>query len=291
MRGHDRGDHAGQHFRPGFVGILDEIRILFDETGIEAGGAKLRMFQNPQIIGNRRFDAEQSHIAQRALTALDHVFPGHRANDDFRHHGIVKRRNFVTGVNRGIGAHARAARRVIARNAAETRQKIVFRVFGVDTELNGKAAPDNFFLLEAQWQTRGHANLFLDDVDAGDRFGDGVLDLHARVHFHEIKTAAIVEQKLHRTGVGVTDRFRGNHRETADILALCFVKLWRRCNFDQFLITALNRAIALVKMNYIAVMISQYLHFDMLRIDDAFFQKHIGAAEGFGRFGNHPGVI
>jgi hypothetical protein len=34
-----------------------------------------------------------------------------------------------------------------------------------------------------------------------------VLDLYARVHFHEVKLAAFVKQKLHRARVGIIARF------------------------------------------------------------------------------------
>ena len=34
-------------------------------------------------------------------------------------------------------------------------------------------------------------NLRLHDVDAGHHFGDGVLDLHARIYFDEIKFARV----------------------------------------------------------------------------------------------------
>ena len=44
-------------------------------------------------------------------------------------------------------------------------------------------------------------------------------------------------------------------------------------------------------MNGVAMMVGQDLYFNMPRIDDALLQKHIGAAKGFGGFGNHPLVI
>jgi hypothetical protein len=51
---------------------------------------------------------------------------------------------------------------------------------------------------------RRDAELGLDQVDAGDRFGDRVLDLDARVALDEIVLAALrIDQELHRAGVEI----------------------------------------------------------------------------------------
>ena len=48
----------------------------------------------------------------------------------------------------------------------------------------------------------GDQDLALDDVDAGDDFGDGVLDLDARVHLDEEELAAVqIEQEFDRAGI------------------------------------------------------------------------------------------
>ena len=44
----------------------------------------------------------------------------------------------------------------------------------------------------------GDAQLQLDEIETGDRFGDGMLDLQPRVHFHEIELAALIEQEFQR---------------------------------------------------------------------------------------------
>ena len=53
---------------------------------------------------------------------------------------------------------------------------------------------------------RGDADLLLDDVDAGDLLGHGMLDLYARVHLHEVEAAVDIEKELDRAGVHVVDR-------------------------------------------------------------------------------------
>ena len=51
--------------------------------------------------------------------------------------------------------------------------------------------------------TFGDADLRLDEVDAGDFLGDGMLDLQARVDLDEVVPAVLVEEELDRAGVGV----------------------------------------------------------------------------------------
>ena len=52
----------------------------------------------------------------------------------------------------------------------------------------------------------GEADLFLDEIDAGDHFRDRVLDLDARVHFHEKEVVVLVEQEFHRADVPIMRR-------------------------------------------------------------------------------------
>ncbi len=49
-----------------------------------------------------------------------------------------------------------------------------------------------------------YANLRLHQVDAGDHFGDSVLDLNARIHFDEVPLARVdVVEKLDGAGVAI----------------------------------------------------------------------------------------
>ena len=70
---------------------------------------------------------------------------------------------------------------------AGRRQEIVVGIFGIDAALDGVAADFDVFLHEAQRFAVGDLNLAAHDVDTGDRLGYGMLDLDARVDFHEVK--------------------------------------------------------------------------------------------------------
>jgi hypothetical protein len=59
-------------------------------------------------------------------------------------------------------------------------------------------------LRRADRPTLGDADLRTHDVDASDRFGHCVLDLHARIHFDEIELAGVgVLQELHRARIEI----------------------------------------------------------------------------------------
>ena len=54
----------------------------------------------------------------------------------------------------------------------------------------------------------------------------------------------------------------------------------RRCDFDQFLVAALDGAIPFPEVNDIAVLIPQDLEFNMVRPFDIFFDEDAAVAEG-----------
>ena len=82
-----------------------------------------------------------------------------------------------------------------------------------------------------------------------DQLRDGVLDLDARVHLHEVVGAVPVEQALDRPGGAVADRARGVDRDRADPLAELGVDRGRRRLLDELLVAALDRAVALAEVD------------------------------------------
>ncbi|MNE33092.1 hypothetical protein D3C80_1267390 [compost metagenome] len=111
--------------------------------------------------------------------------------------------------------------------------------------------------------------------------------LHPGVHFHEVHLA-IGEQELHGTGVLVTHGLGRAHRQVTDVGALLGGQLRAWGDFDELLVAALDRAIALEQVHNVAEAVTEDLRLDVLGIDDAFFQEHFRRAKGLGRFGNHP---
>ncbi len=51
-------------------------------------------------------------------------------------------------------------------------------------------------------------NLQMNEVVAGDEFGDGMLDLEAGVHLEEVEILVVVDEEFDGAGVGVTGGLR-----------------------------------------------------------------------------------
>src|SRR5690606_24764892 len=228
------------------------------------------------------------HVVQRARATGHGLLPGQRPDDQLQAHGVVERRDGVSGVDRRVGAHAGAAGRVVAGDLAEAGQEVVARVLGVDAELQGEAAVLDILLLHRQRQARGDADLLADDVDAGDFLGDGVLHLHAGVHLHEVHFA-IGEQELHGAGILIPHRPGGPHRQLADVGSLLGGDLRAGGDLDQLLVAALDRAVAFEQVHGVAEAVGQDLRLDVLRIDDALLQENLRVTERLGGLGDNPG--
>src|SRR3546814_7679895 len=69
--------------------------------------------------------------------------------------------------------------------------------------VNGNGVPAG-----RQRLARGHAELPLHQIEAGDQLGHRMLHLQARVHLHEVEGVAI-DQELDGAGAAVVDRLSG----------------------------------------------------------------------------------
>src|SRR5712691_1361185 len=106
----------------------------------------------------------------------------------------------------------------------------------------------------------GDLELEPDQVEAGDHFGDGVLDLEAGVDLEEVETAVGVEQELDGAGVGVAGGLREGDRGLTHRGALLGAEVRSRRLLDDFLVSALNRAVALAEPEDPALMVTEDLH-------------------------------
>ena len=127
----------------------------------------------------------------------------------------------------------------------------------------------------------GDADLGLDDIDAGDLLGHGMLDLDPRVDLDEVEIAAVhVLQEFHRAGALVFGVAADFQTQFAKLGALDVVQIRRRGALDDLLVAALDRAVALIEMVEVAVMVAQHLHLDMAGALDHLFQIALAVAKG-----------
>ena len=137
----------------------------------------------------------------------------------------------------------------------------------------------NHFLRPTHFLPSRDANLFLHNVDARTHFRDGMLHLDACVHLQEVKIQVLIDQELHRSSIAIANGFAQLDSSFAHLLAFLLGQRRRRRFLNNFLITALNSTLTLVQMNDVAVMIGQYLYFDMSWIFNVLLNEHRTIAE------------
>ncbi|GDY65416.1 hypothetical protein SAV14893_048090 [Streptomyces avermitilis] len=112
---------------------------------------------------------------------------------------------------------------------------------------------------------RGHPELPLHQVEAGDQLGDRVLDLKAGVHLHEVVRGGVPAgddeldgaRALVAAGAGRLDR-RLAHRGAGRLVEEHAGRL-----LDDLLVAALERALALAQVHHVAVAVRQDLDLDV----------------------------
>ena len=115
-------------------------------------------------------------------------------------------------------------------------------------------------------------DLLLDEIDARHHLRDRMFYLDAGIHFHEEEVAVLIEEKLDGPDIPVVHSFDGFDGDAADFTAELLVDSGRRRFFEQLLMTALDRAIALAKMHDMPTVVGGNLHFDMAGLEEIAFE-------------------
>ena len=131
----------------------------------------------------------------------------------------------------------------------------------------------------------GDGDLEFDEIEAGDLFGDGMLDLETGVDFEKIEIELGVDEKFDGAGVGVATGAREAHGGVAHFFAQVGRDDRGRRFFDHFLMAALDGAFALAEGDDAAVNVGENLDFDVARLLEIFFEVEAGVAEGVQGFG------
>ena len=147
-------------------------------------------------------------------------------------------------------------------------QEATLRVFGIKPCLDRMAGDREIGLREGQLAASRDMKLKLDQIKPRDRLSHGVLDLQAGVHFHEIEAVcpqavAPVRDEFDRAGPDIADSLGSLHRGLAHGGAHVCRHAGRWGLLDDFLVAALQRAVALEQVHHIAVAVAEDLDFDM----------------------------
>ncbi len=277
--GHDELRLAGRDERGEPIG-----EFLGDEAGRQLPRAPARVLHQRGKEGDVVADAVDDEGVERVGLRLDRADPiagvGHQLGD----HRIVMHRDFAALVDAGVVAHrdpldVSLGRRAVFDQPPGRRQEAARRVLGVDAALDRPALELHVGLGQAQRLATGAADHLLDEVDAGDELGHGMLDLKPRVHLQEVEAAVLPGDEFDRAGRIVVHRPGERDRLLAHLAPRFLVEERRGRLLDHFLVAALDRAFALAEIDDIAVLVAEHLDFDVAGIDDEFLDEDAIVAE------------
>ena len=269
--------------------------LMFDEA--RGNAIRDHVFVREQCAQERevRRHAADRELGECAARPSEHVGELVRCavHDDLREQRVVVRAGGVTGIAERIDAYTRSVRRrergqCSARGFCITgfghRLHVDARLQRVATRLWHCVAREMQF---AQCCAAGDAYLRLNEIDAGDFFGDGVFDLQARVCFdeHDARRARVgaFDQKLERAEAAVMRRVGNAQCRFDDRCARCLAQRWAGRHFDEFLMATLQRAFAFPQVADLGA-VADDLHFDVARVGEQFFRIQARIAERRLRF-------
>ncbi len=180
-----------------------------------------------------------------------------------------------------IDAHAQAAGRMVVHDLAGGGAKRN-RVLGIDAALDGMAVEFDVALRDFEAASSGHADLFEHEIDVGDHLGDRMLDLDARVHLDEVELSVLIEE-LDRSNSEIFELAHRVCRRLSHRAACRLVEGGAGAFLPDFLITALQRTVALAEMDGATIAIAEHLNLDMTGTRKIFFEvESIIAERGLG---------
>jgi hypothetical protein len=106
-----------------------------------------------------------------------------------------------------------------------------------------------------------------------------VFDLESGVYLQKVEEAIITVQELHRAEIVVSGLFGESACSEAQLLTYPSFEIESWCLFDDFLIAALERAIAGSERNNSAMEVSGYLNLYVTRRRDKTLDKYLGTSK------------
>lgn len=176
-------------------GTADEIFDIF--CGDVLAGAEDGVEHDGVAEWGGGLDTADEVFAEGAAHAIDGDFAGIAVGDEFTDHAIVVGGDGVAAVDMGVYADAVAAWGVVEGDISWGRSEILPRVFCVDAAFDGPAVAEfDIFLFILKFLAFSDEDLFFDEVDAGDFFGDAVFDLDTGIHFDEVEVAVFIDEEF-----------------------------------------------------------------------------------------------
>ena len=253
-------------------------------------GAPARMLHDRREKRNVVADAFDGEGIERIGLRVDRLLARLGVGDELGDHRIVVEGDFAALEHAGVVAHGHAVMlsfggRAIAHQPADRGREIAIRVLRVDAALDRPAVKLDVALFQGEPLAGGDPDHLLDEVDAGDEFGNRMFNLEPRIHLQEEETPVLPGNELDGAGAVVADGLGERDRLLAHLRACLGIEQRARRLLDDLLIAALDRAFALAEIDDIAVLVAENLDFDVARIGDELLDEHAVVAEARLRLG------
>src|SRR5260370_10888470 len=255
-------------------------RSLFDHLSVHPAPAKLRVRGDRAEQRQRRLDALDHAGVQCPRQALDRPGAVGAERDQLEEQRVVVNGDDAALDDTRLDPDPLAAGQRQPCDRTRRGQEILRRVLRVDAHLDGGAALSDSVLREGQRLAGRHAQLRGHQVEAGNFFGDRMLDLQPRVHLEEVEAALRVHEELERTRIDVSDGARARDRGIRQPALGLRLEVRRRRLLHELLMPPLDRALALVQVDDAALRVAEDLHLDVARRLEIALDVDLGAAEG-----------
>src|SRR6202521_1571435 len=233
---------------------------------------------------NRCCNTLDDEALQRHLHAAQRLLAVAPLANELGEQRVVEGRNGVACVDVGIQTNSGTAGWMEDIDVTRRRLKVSRRILRIHATFDD-VTPTLDGKLDRKLGSSGNPNLLFDEVDACQHLRHRVLDLDARVHFHEVERLVFVEQHLDRAGADVVDGLCALYRCVTHSVAQILVERNTWGLLDELLMTPLYRAVALAQVDDVAVPVAHDLELDVPRALEIFLDVHLTVAERGKRFG------
>lgn len=249
------------------VNKLEELGGVVDKGG--PGLTRLKDFVSEKTDqeGNVGLDTSNTELDQRT----EHLPPSNlisgTANGTLDKQGVVVRSDLCTGITRArVQSDTITTSRSVDFNLTSVRLEVGRGILSGDTTLDSKSSPVDVLLGQtklSEGHTSSDLNLSSDDVNTGNFFGNGVLDLDTRVDLNEVVAVLLVDEEFGCTGVTVFDRFSELEGVRQNGLSDGFLEMGRRSDFDDLLVTSLDGTVSFKEVDAVTLTIGKKLDFNV----------------------------
>src|SRR5210317_758968 len=263
--------------------------MTLDKTGIQSGVYKRWVGCQRSQEADIRLNADDLELFKGLCESPESPWTIMIPDNQLGDHRIIIKADLVPLTNAAINADICAFLRLAqVPQQTDRRQEVPYRIFSIDTNFNGMAIYGQVFLGERQTFAGSDTQLPLDHVLSGHHLGDGMFNLQASVHLHEIEATICIKQELYSPCTDVTNRLGGIHSSSPHQAAQMLIQPGGGGLFNDLLMPTLDRAVPFKEVYDIALIISKDLNFNVTWSFEIFLQQDVIIAESRGSFALGP---